>query len=100
MQTSRARRRLFAALAGAMLAAAVPGAFAQTFPSKPITMMVPFPPGGPTDLVARVLAQKMGEQLGQSIVIDNKPGANGNIAAIAIARAPADGYTLLYNTSS
>lgn len=75
-------------------------AMAQSYPSKPLVMVVPFPPGGPTDLVARVLAQKMSEQMGQSIVIDNKPGANGNIAAAAVSKAPADGYTLLYNTSS
>jgi tripartite-type tricarboxylate transporter receptor subunit TctC len=63
-------------------------------------MVLPFPPGGPTDLVARVLAQKMSDQMGQQVVIDNKPGANGNIAAELVAKAPADGYTLLYNTSS
>ncbi len=99
MQASPARRRALAAIATALVLAA-PAAFAQTYPTRPITLMVPFPPGGPTDLVARVLAQKLGEQLGQNVVIDNKPGANGNIAAVAIARAPADGYTLLYNTSS
>ena len=99
MQASPARRRALAAIATALVFAA-PAAFAQTYPTRPITLMVPFPPGGPTDLVARVLAQKLGEQLGQNVVIDNKPGANGNIAAVAIARAPADGYTLLYNTSS
>jgi tripartite-type tricarboxylate transporter receptor subunit TctC len=99
MQASPARRRALAAIATALVLAA-PAAFAQSYPTRPITMMVPFPPGGPTDLVARVLAQKLGEQLGQNVVIDNKPGANGNIAAVAIARAPADGYTLLYNTSS
>ncbi|QHJ01028.1 tripartite tricarboxylate transporter substrate binding protein [Xylophilus rhododendri] len=68
--------------------------------AKPITMVVPFPPGGPTDLVARVLAQKMSEQLGQSILVDNRGGANGNIGATLVAKAAADGYTLLYNTSS
>jgi tripartite-type tricarboxylate transporter receptor subunit TctC len=80
----------------------ISAALAQTsaYPNKPITMVLPFPPGGPTDLVARVLAQKMGEQLGQSVVIDNKPGANGNIAAAMVSKASADGYTLLYNTSS
>ena len=89
-------------LLGLTLAALLPvgAAWAQAYPSKPITLLVPFPPGGPTDLVARVLAKKMSEQMGQSIVIDNKPGANGNIAAVAAARAPADGYTVLYNTSS
>lgn len=95
------RRGAMAALATAALAlGAAPAAFAQAWPAKPITMLVPFPPGGPTDLVARVLAQKLGEQLGQNVVIDNKPGANGNIAAVAAAKAPADGYTILYNTSS
>ena len=89
-------------LLGLALAALWPvaSAWAQAYPSKPITLLVPFPPGGPTDLVARVLAKKMSEQMGQSIVIDNKPGANGNIAAVAAAKAPADGYTVLYNTSS
>ena len=88
-------------LLGLAAAACLPlAAWAQVYPSKPITLLVPFPPGGPTDLVARVLAKKMSEQMGQSIVIDNKPGANGNIAAVAAAKAPADGYTVLYNTSS
>ncbi len=96
---SRRHILLAATLAAGALAAA-PAAFAQAYPAKPITMLVPFPPGGPTDLVARVLAQKLGEQLGQNVVIDNRPGANGNIAGAAVARAAGDGYTLLYNTSS
>ena len=88
-------------LLGLAAAACLPlAAWAQAYPNKPITLLVPFPPGGPTDLVARVLAKKMSEQMGQSIVIDNKPGANGNSAAVAAAKAPADGYTVLYNTSS
>ena len=70
------------------------------FPSKPITMVVPFPPGGPTDLVARVIALEMSKSLGQPVVIDNKGGANGNLGAGVASKAPADGYTLLYNTSS
>ena len=70
------------------------------YPTKPITLVVPFPPGGPTDLVARVIAQKMSEQMGQAIVVDNKPGANSNLGASFVAKAPADGYTLLYNTSA
>jgi tripartite-type tricarboxylate transporter receptor subunit TctC len=70
------------------------------WPAKPITMIVPFPPGGPTDLVARVLAQRLGEQLGQNVVVENRAGANGNIGNQAVARAPADGHTILYNTSS
>lgn len=91
------RRSLLCLAAAASLPMA---AWAQAYPNKPITLLVPFPPGGPTDLVARVLAKKMSEQMGQSIVIDNKPGANGNIAAVAATKAPADGYTVLYNTSS
>jgi tripartite-type tricarboxylate transporter receptor subunit TctC len=103
--SSTSRRRLLfafgAVTAASLLPGAAPVAWAQpAYPTKPITMLVPFPPGGPTDLVARVLAKQMSDQLGQNIVIDNRPGANGNIAAMAVARAPADGYTLLYNTSS
>jgi tripartite-type tricarboxylate transporter receptor subunit TctC len=94
---STLRRTLLSLAAAACLPMA---AWAQGYPNKPITLLVPFPPGGPTDLVARVLAKKMSEQMGQSIVIDNKPGANGNIAAVAATKAPADGYTVLYNTSS
>ena len=77
------------------------GAQAQAaFPSRPVTMIVPFPPGGPTDLVARVIAQEMSKSMGQPVIIDNKGGANGNLGAALAAKAPADGYTLLYNTSS
>lgn len=93
------RRLATAALASAVLATV--GVQAQTaFPSKPITMIVPFPPGGPTDLVARVIAQKMSESMGQPVVVDNRGGANGNLGAMLAVKAPADGYTLLYNTSS
>ena len=96
------RPSLALATGAALLAFAGPGAFAQgpAYPAKPITMVVPFPPGGPTDLVARVLAQKLGEQMGTSILVDNRGGANGNIGAMLVAKAPADGYTILYNTSS
>jgi tripartite-type tricarboxylate transporter receptor subunit TctC len=95
------RRGALACIAAAAVLASAPAALAQpAYPAKPITMLVPFPPGGPTDLVARILAKQMGDQLGQNIVIDNRPGANGNIAGAAAARATADGYTLLYNTSS
>lgn len=96
--------RIAARLAAACLAAlalAAPGAFAQgSYPDKPITMVIPFPPGGPTDLVARVLAQSMSESMGQRIVVDNRAGANGNIGSGLVAKAAPDGYTILYNTSS
>ena len=83
-------------LFGTGSAQAQPGAY----PDKPIRMVLGFPPGGPTDIVARILGQKMSEALGQPVVVDNKPGVAGNIAAEMIARASADGYTILYNTSS
>ncbi len=70
------------------------------YPSRAIRMIVAFPPGGPTDIVSRVIAKRLSEQLGQPIVIDNKPGAGGNIGAEAAARAAPDGYTLFYNTSA
>lgn len=100
----RIKRRIAVAvwlLVTGITALTTTGILAQpVFPSKPITMIVPFPPGGPTDLVARVVAQKMSESLGQTVVVDNRGGANGNLGAVAVAKAAADGYTLLYNTSS
>lgn len=71
---------------------------AQTYPSKPIRLLVPFPPGGSVDLVARLVGPKLSESLGQQIVIDNRSGASGNIAAELVARAAPDGYTLMVHT--
>ena len=82
-----------------MLSATLP-VMAQTWPAKPIRLIVPFPAGGATDLFARALSQKMGEKLGAQLVIDNKPGAGGAIGADMAAKAPADGYTLLLATTS
>ncbi len=73
---------------------------AQGYPSKPVRIVVPFPPAGPTDAVARQLAQKLTETFNQSFIIDNRPGAGGNIGAEIVAKAPADGYTLLIGTTS
>ncbi|KAG1530067.1 hypothetical protein G6F50_017568 [Rhizopus delemar] len=73
---------------------------AQTYPSKPITMIVPFAPGGTVNLMGRLLANRMSEALGQTFVVENKTGANSNIGAEAVARAPADGYTLCRTTRS
>ena len=88
-----------AVLAAATLAP-LGSAVAQSYPTRAITLVVPFPPGGPTDLVARVIAQQMSAQMGQPVVVDNRPGANGNIGGSAVSRATPDGYTVLYNTSS
>ena len=74
-------------------------AVGQTFPDKPIKLVVPFPPGGGADNLARTVMPRVGEILGQSIVIDNRPGAGGNVGAESVARASADGYTLLYGTN-
>lgn len=95
------RRRLGGALACAgMLAGAGSGAWAQAYPAKPVRMVVGFAAGGSTDKLARVLAQRMGEVLGQQVVVENRPGAAGNIAAELVAGSPPDGYTVFMATLS
>ena len=88
-------RSIVAALTMALLAAA--GAHAEEWPSKPIHVVNPWPPGGPADLVARPIMEKLAAALGQPVVLDNKPGANGTIGAAAVAKAAPDGYTLLFS---
>ena len=89
--------RIFAAL-GAVLFA-VP-AHAQTYPSKPITIVVPFGPGSGTDLITRIIAQRLSTAVNQSVIVENKPGANGTLAANFVARAEPDGYTLFMSTNT
>ena len=72
-----------------------PAAEAQSYPSRPIRMIIPFPPGGSLDITMRVVAPKMTEVIGQNVIIDSRPGADGNIGTEIVARAPADGYTVL-----
>ena len=73
---------------------------AQTYPSRPMRMIVPFAPGGVADIVARIVGQKMGDTLGQTVVIDNRAGAGGSIAGEIVAKAKPDGYTILLCSSS
>ncbi|WP_062114349.1 Bug family tripartite tricarboxylate transporter substrate binding protein [Aureimonas sp. AU40] len=89
------KRRLIACIL--TLAGAAP-ALAQGFPDKPVTLVVPFAPGGSTDLVARTVAQAMSTQLGQQVLVDNKGGAGGNLGASFVAKAAPDGYTILMGT--
>src|SRR5262245_34459180 len=90
------RRTLFACL---LLAFAVPAA-ADAFPSRPIKIVVPFGAGGVTDSAARITARALEKSLGQPVVVENKPGADGAIAAATVKNSPADGYTLFFATSS
>ncbi len=83
------------ALAALLAAGAATAAMAQAYPSKPVRWVVPFPPGGAMDVIARTLGEQMGRDLGQTFVIENKAGAGGNIGATDVARAPADGHTMI-----
>ena len=96
------KRRTLTLTATALLTMALTplAAFAQAYPSKPIRLIVPFPAGGATDILARALSQKLGEKLGQTVVVENRPGAGGTIGADAASKSIADGYTLLLATSS
>ena len=89
----RVAKPLIAVVSTVLLAFAAP-VMAQTFPNKPIRIIVPFPPGGGNDVIARVVAQKLNERLGQQVVIDNRAGANGIVGLQALMQSPADGYTL------
>jgi tripartite-type tricarboxylate transporter receptor subunit TctC len=95
---------LLACVAATTLAVSAQGAAStgsgQAYPTRAVKVIIPFPPGGTLDTVGRQLAQKLGEQMGQTFIVENRPGGNGTIGADAVARAPADGYTLLFNAST
>ena len=93
----------FAALLGALAFAAglaAPLAHAEEFPSRPVHILVPFPPGGGTDALARIMAPYLNQAWGQSVIVENKPGASGHIGAEVVANSPADGYTLLMSSTA
>jgi tripartite-type tricarboxylate transporter receptor subunit TctC len=90
--------RFLAKIFAVLLCASASLALAQDYPSKPVRMVVPFPPGGTTDILARAVGQKLSESWGQQVVIDNRGGAGGNIGTDIVAKSPADGYTLLMGT--
>ena len=90
-------KRLFVFVALALLAGA---ASAQSYPSKPVRVVIPWPPGGSNDIVGRIVTQKVGENLGQQFIVDNRAGAAGSIGADVVAKAPADGYTLMVHSTT
>ena len=94
------RRSLCAGLGAMLLVGRAQGQTASAYPNKLLRMLVGFPPGGGTDMVARLFADKLGAALGQTVVVDNRPGAGGDIAAQMTAKSPADGYNLLMVASS
>src|SRR6185503_15377022 len=95
-----ASRFITTVLGAIALATVSAGAFAQAYPSKPVTIIVPWPPGGPSDIAARPMAKGLGDELKQTFIIDNRGGAGGNIGTSMVTKAAPDGYTLLITSSA
>src|SRR3954451_11678712 len=96
--TQKFLRCLVSGCLALVLAAMTTAVGAQSYPTKPIRLVVPFPAGGTTDILARAAAQKLSEALGQQVIVDNRPGAGGNIGSDIVAKSAPDGYTLLMGT--
>src|SRR5580658_6827471 len=94
------RRKFLRLAAGAIAIPSARMAWAQTYPARPIQLIVGFPAGGQVDIIARVTAQWLPQQLGQSVVVENRPGAGGALGAEAVVNAPTDGYTLFFAAAS
>lgn len=97
---ARTRRTLLRAIFGAILCSGAAGAMAQPFPAKPVRVIVPFPPGGGADALARLIGPRLTEFWGQQVIIENRPGASGHIGADFVAQSAADGYTLLMSSTA
>ena len=87
-------RMVIAAIAAALIAFNVPSAHAQNYPNRPIRLIVPFAAGGAVDVLARLLGGKVSDQLGQTVIVENRPGAGGTLGADQVAKSPPDGYTV------
>jgi tripartite-type tricarboxylate transporter receptor subunit TctC len=94
------QRRTLITASALLIACASTGAWAQAYPSKPVRLVVPFAPGGTTDIVARIVSEKMGAALGQQVIVENKAGGGGTVGAMEVIKAPADGYALSMATVS
>ena len=100
MTVLQSARHVLAGTAALLAIGLAPAARAQDYPNQTIKIVVPFPPGGGVDVVARVIAPRLSEELGQSVIIENRGGAGGSLGATAVAQSPPDGYTLLLGTGS
>src|SRR5687767_14987144 len=96
INNTKRRKPMFAWLLFGFLAVWTSDLAAQTYPSKPITLVVPYAPAGGTDVIARVVAEKLSANWGQPVIVENRPGANGTIGTANVARADPDGYTLVF----